>query len=245
MNDPEQRREMGLPDNDHDPGPYMVELNILYAGGLEVAAEDFHKLWNEAFKDADPPTPTPVKVSKSYFHVLLSVKQWRKLLQKDAERAQKVAEHSKKSGQRVIYKLWPDFKVKALVDRSIATVKADAAFRAYSATGKGITWAVVDSGIDGEHPHFGSKDDPDRSVIHHRDVFELHRDFSSREGTREDSRRRALQDELGHGTHVAGIISGGLPRGSIEIATEPQNGTPRTDVETPQRCTASRRGACW
>jgi len=73
----------------------------------------------------------------------------------------------------VIYKLWPDFKVKALMNRSIATVKADAAYRSYSATGLGITWAVIDSGIDGTHPHFGSnrtKEEQWKSAIYHPNV---------------------------------------------------------------------------
>ena len=59
----------------------------------------------------------------------MCVKQWRALLAVDEEAALLKPSH------RVIYKLWPDFKVNLLMDRSIATVKADAAFRAYAATG--------------------------------------------------------------------------------------------------------------
>ena len=40
------------------------------------------------------------------------------------------------------------------MDLSISTVKADAARRAFSAAGTNMTWAVIDSGIDGDHPHF-------------------------------------------------------------------------------------------
>jgi serine protease AprX len=227
MNDPKQRKLMGLPDNDTEPGDYMVELNILYKGGLEVAAEKFGELWDKTFDDSDRPTQQPINVSKSYFQVRLSVKQWRTLLQFDATREPEL---------RLIYKLWPDFKVKALVDRSIPTVKADAAFRAYSATGQGITWAVIDSGIDASHPHFGNVSDPDRSVIYHRNVNDLHRDFTVRDetggasGDRTASRARALQDGLGHGTHVAGIIAGGLPKDAIQSAGPPGDAIPAAAV---------------
>ena len=38
--------------------------------------------------------------------------------------------------------------------RSVATVKVDAARTTFAAWGEGIVWAVLDSGIDGKHPHF-------------------------------------------------------------------------------------------
>jgi hypothetical protein len=59
-----------------------------------------------------------------------------------------------------------------MVYRSITTVKADAARRSYDAFGEGITWAVVDSGIDGRHLHFRTRDNLGG------DVAELHRDFT-------------------------------------------------------------------
>ena len=55
---------------------------------------------------------------------------------------------------RALYRIWPDFKVHRLTNKSISTVKADAARNAFSAIGEEIVWAVIDSGIDGEHPHF-------------------------------------------------------------------------------------------
>ena len=156
--------------------------------------------------------------------------QWRALLKEDDDQAKQ------EPGRRCIYKLWPDFKVKALIDRSIATVKADAAFKSYSATGSGIAWAVIDSGIDGTHPHFGTREDPENSAIYHPEVAELHYDFvddgqeaavpvseatvapltpddrEAREQARlTRARQAALCDDLGHGTHVAGIIGGRLP----------------------------------
>ena len=48
---------------------------------------------------------------------------------------------------RAIFHIWPDFEISACINKSIATVKADAAQNSFSALGTGITWAVMDSGI--------------------------------------------------------------------------------------------------
>jgi subtilisin family serine protease len=222
LHDPQRRAAMGLPENEDERGPYMVELNVQYKGGLAEAGKKFADLWTNLFGDRGSAQPgdaplKPVAISKSYLGVKLSVREWRRLVEYDAEMAHD-DEH-----QRLIYKLWPDFKVKPLIDRSVATVKADAAYKAFSANGSGITWAVVDSGIDGTHPHFGSPDDADKSVLYHADVVELHRDFSN--GADIDAQPKpargrlhpALVDEFGHGTHVAGIIAGALPVESRQV----------------------------
>jgi subtilisin family serine protease len=100
---------------------------------------------------------------------------------------------------RAIYRIWPDFRVRPLINKSIATVKADAARISFSALGEGIVWAVVDSGIDATHPHF---------AMHHNlelDPAIAHRDF-----TRPQGQGDPFDDVDGHGTHVAGIIAGEL-----------------------------------
>ncbi len=99
-------------------------------------------------------------------------------------------------GARAIYHIWPDFKVRALINKSISTVKADAAHASFSAFGEGIVWAVLDSGIDIRHPHFRQHKNLDL-----QDPLR-HEDFT---GT-----GSATEDALGHGTHVAGIIAGAL-----------------------------------
>lgn len=100
-----------------------------------------------------------------------------------------------------IFRIWPDFEVRALLDRSISTVKADAAHAAYAAYGKNICWAVLDTGVESRHPHFKEFDNLAGSGL-------AHRDFTSAEGD-------AGRDANGHGTHVAGIIAGRrtAPRG--------------------------------
>ena len=47
LHDPERRKELGLPDDEKTPGRYMIELNILYRGGLHEAGKAFIKLCEE------------------------------------------------------------------------------------------------------------------------------------------------------------------------------------------------------
>ncbi|MEA2666045.1 MAG: serine protease AprX [Candidatus Eremiobacteraeota bacterium] len=103
-------------------------------------------------------------------------------------------------GERAIFRIWEDTKVQALITRSIATVKADAAQAAFTAVGTGIVWAVLDSGIDAAHPHFALYNNLKLSppLVHKNFVTRL---------TDAD----ATVDKFGHGTHVAGIIAGAWP----------------------------------
>src|SRR5690348_4540926 len=54
---------------------------------------------------------------------------------------------------RAIFKIWESAQIRPLTTVSIRTVKADAAQSAFAATGEGIVWAVLDSGIS-PHSHF-------------------------------------------------------------------------------------------
>lgn len=101
-------------------------------------------------------------------------------------------------GPRAIYRIWPDFKVGSLINKSVSTVKADAAQSSFSAFGDGIVWAVLDSGVDRNHPHF---------ALHGNLTLKaplVHTDFTKLNSTPDD----ATTDLFGHGTHVAGIIAG-------------------------------------
>jgi hypothetical protein len=95
---------------------------------------------------------------------------------------------------RAIFHIWPDFEVSACINKSIATVKADAAQNSFSAHGGGITWAVMDSGINKDHHHFKKYSNVDPNSP-------LHKDFTL-DGA------GPFDDANGHGTHVAGIIAG-------------------------------------
>lgn len=97
---------------------------------------------------------------------------------------------------RTIHHIWPDFEIRSCITRSISTVKVDAAQRSFTALGDGITWAVMDTGIDGLHPHFKLHENIDLASPYHAD-------FTGAPGG-----AKPLQDDYGHGTHVAGIIAG-------------------------------------
>lgn len=102
---------------------------------------------------------------------------------------------------RAIYRIWPDFDVHRFTNQSVKTIKADAARNAFNAFGDDIVWAVIDTGIDGEHPHFRKFKNLEHGIGH--------RDFSANLDVDEaTSTKAALVDENGHGTHVAGIIAG-------------------------------------
>ena len=198
LNDKKRRAEWGLPLTDSAPGRFMIELNLFYIGGLAKAGTSFEELYNIVVGRQS----TPVAISKAYYSCRVSMAEIRALVQHDEKTAQG------DPGKRCIYKVWPDFPVQATMDRSVATVKADAAFRSYAATGADIVWAVIDSGIDANHLHFGHKYQTLKDPM----VAMLHRDFTADPPLPDaESSASALTDRYGHGTHVAGIIAGGMP----------------------------------
>lgn len=202
--DPKERVRYGLPESERELGRYMIELNLLYGKGLQAAAEAFEDLYRQVITAKKR---RPHRISKTYYSCEINVQEWKRLADADARYNR---EREKEPTQRCIYKIWPDFPVKPLIDHSVATVKADAASRSYSATGEGICWAVVDSGIDANHIHFG---DPKRnrqySTLLDPSVKDLHRDFTL-DDSQPKQNNSALTDGFGHGTHVAGIMAGGL-----------------------------------
>jgi serine protease AprX len=114
---------------------------------------------------------------------------------------------------RAIYHIWPDFRIGPCITKTVATVKADAALNSFSADGTDITWAVMDSGIDADHPHFTLHGNIDAAS-------KLHADFTDTSDV-PAGKVPALIDRYGHGTHVAGIIAG-------EQRADGPGGTPAT-----------------
>lgn len=134
-------------------------------------------------------------------------------------------EEQKTAPRGLINRIWPNFEVQATIHRSIITTKADAAARAFDATGEGIVWAVFDTGVDSKHHHFRG---PDHDTLALPDGL-LHRSFVV--GTTDED---ALKDRNGHGTHVAGIIAGGHenPRRKVYAATWYRTAEGDTGVES-------------
>ena len=215
--DPEDRAAIGLPvgqPDDPDPAlPVVIELNLQYQEGLDAVTERFAAKWAAVIG-----TPVPEQTADLYYCAELTVTQVKALVEDDLR--------NQVPATRVVYRVWPDFPVQPLIDRSGSTVKADAALRSYAAAGHGVTWAVLDSGIDQQHPHFKQYDTLSGEVAH------LHRDF-----TNPDGKGDPLTDGMGHGTHVAGIIAGGLaPRaGGVRVLQQLQ------DPDNPQGTTTHER----
>jgi len=203
---PERSRRLGLPESASSRSSMMIELNLQFASGLAGAEKRFLDLWKQLLDGR-----TVERLSDSYYRCDMSLDEAQRLAFED----QGGDEERLGPRDRCIYRIWPDFKLSRLIDRSVATVKADAALRSFGAAGTRITWAVIDSGIDSQHPHFAAYDTLGG------DVAELHRDFTQPEidpdlpAERRDAELKsriagALRDDLGHGTHVAGIIAGGI-----------------------------------
>jgi subtilisin family serine protease len=214
------------------PVAVLIELNVLYPGGLSSVTEDLFRLWRRsgpaAAAAATPRTKAPAaavppglqRVTNKLFQAVVSRRQLAALIAADSA--------------GVIFKAWPDYTLYAQIDRSAPTVKADAAWRSYNARGRGIVWAVVDSGIDGAHPHFSELEIAMAAgAVAGTPVATagLHKDFTSLvalNGSPPPDPESPLTDDLGHGTHVAGIIAGHTPEGRtphVAASDEPPGGT--------------------
>jgi serine protease AprX len=115
---------------------------------------------------------------------------------KSADRRSDSVSAAEASCFRTIHHIWPDFELRNCITHTLSTIKVDAARNSFAALGKGITWAVMDTGIDALHPHFKLHNNIDITSPYHADF------------TNSPDGQKPLQDDFGHGTHVAGIIAG-------------------------------------
>ncbi|MEO9149777.1 MAG: S8 family peptidase [Burkholderiaceae bacterium] len=193
LDDDDYRKKWRLPalDQPDEPGPYVIELNVQHHGGLPGAANAFIALHQQHVvppakearaeagrkktepkaEQADSREPrNPIRIAKTYYLCLLSDNEWRRLV---------AADEALPMRDRGIYRLWPDFPVTAHTDHSASTIKADAALRSFDAAGEAITWAVIDSGVQADHLHFGSADEGERErhLLQCTEVADLHRCF--------------------------------------------------------------------
>jgi serine protease AprX len=206
----------------------IIDLNLEYPGGragarqwvldhIEAAKQQaqVEDAGQEVHYEKDQP-------NSQYVFARLEARSIQALISLDLEEAAKTARKRAKAAKnaatqrqidpvkfRAIFHIWPDFEISACINKSIATVKADAAQNSFSARGTGIVWGVIDSGIQNDHPHFQKHSNIDRNSGWHKD-FTI-------DGA------GPFADENGHGTHVAGIIAGEwrVPAGAAKTAKRP------------------------
>jgi len=207
--------------NTGQPIPIIIELNDEYFLGKADAAKWLNSLIAQTGTAAHPisASATPISSQQNpYYKVALPPHAILALVEADHRRAQIEREQrlaaagadsdaATKAARPptelvrylIIRRIWLDHELRPLIDRSVSTVKADAARRAFLAEGRDIVWAVIDSGIDSKHVHFRKLDTLDVTLPIQ------HCDFTVPDGVGNPS---ALVDRFGHGTHVAGVIGG-------------------------------------
>jgi serine protease AprX len=197
------------------PQNVIIDINLEYPDGREKARDLVWK-WIDALsgvtatfgKPAESISagdqgvnPTKSKYSQQYLFGQLSGKNIRDLAKKNEK--ERKGKDERGPGGAAIYRIWLDHEVSRFTNQSISTVKADAAHNAFGAWGKGVVWAVVDTGVDSDHPHFELHNNlKTEAPLRHRDFTGTGRE------TDEKSAKQACTDKAGHGTHVAGIIAG-------------------------------------
>jgi serine protease AprX len=203
----------------------IIDVNLDYDEGREAGRKWIRGAIKNAIAEIAPADENQgvrekkTDLSNQYIFARLSGKVIREVVRLDVEDAGSQAKTAKKPRQpkkrgkasvqsgtaavyrfRAIYRIWPDFKISPCITKSLATVKADAAQTSFCAHGIDITWVIMDSGIDANHPHF----------VRHRNVdpaSPLHADFTDTPNVPKGG-NAALIDCFGHGTHVAGIVAG-------------------------------------
>ncbi len=179
----------------------LIEVNVNHAGGRSRAKQQIQQLVGRVTGVTEGASMTDdgrgynawkSNTSEQYVYARLTGRDIRNMVRLDA---------GPEGG--LIYHVWPDFRLRAQMWRSAATVKADACRRSFATTGRNMVWAVFDSGIDGKHPHFAKHNNlqPPNGLTH----YDFTRDDKAAEVPRTE-----LQDDYGHGTHVAGVIAGEL-----------------------------------
>lgn len=210
--------------DDDEVHSVIIDVNLDYNEGREAGRKWIRDAIKNAIAIVAPADEKQgvrekkTDLSNQYIFARLSGKVIRELVRLDVNQAAsqtktaRKSRHSKKSGKasvqpdatslqvRAIYRIWPDFKIAPCITKSLATVKADAAQTSFCAHGIGITWAIMDSGIDANHPHFALHGNIDPSS-------QLHADFTDTPNLPRGG-NAALIDRFGHGTHVAGIVAG-------------------------------------
>lgn len=96
--------------------------------------------------------------------------------------------------------IWRNARKRALINMSTNSIQARPANLGYGADGNRICWAVLDTGIRGDHPHFKKH----QNIVAQWDCTGRGEPVKHLPG----STAFDELDRAGHGTHVAGIIAG-------------------------------------
>jgi hypothetical protein len=129
-----------------------------------------------------------------------------------------LAEVAKRHRDLRVYAIWKSTRKRKLLHRSARVVQADAAWASYRALGEQIRWAVLDTGVRSDHPHFRT----------HGNIVQVWDCTHVGPPRALDSDR----DPDGHGSHVAGIIAGEAP---ADIAAKNPERTPPRGIAPKAR----------
>jgi hypothetical protein len=176
--------------DDNEVQAVIIDVNLDYDEVREAARESIRDVIKNSISIIAPADESQgvrakkTDLSNQYIFARLSGKVIREVVRLDVERAASQAKTAKKPRQskkrrkasvrsataamhrfRAIYRVWPDFKILPCITKS----KADAAQTSFCAHGIDITWAIMDSRVDANHPHFALHGNVDSASPLHAD----------------------------------------------------------------------------
>ena len=138
-------------------GPIGVIVELRTPGGPGRARRGLAALVTEVTGGRER---VPTGGDSPYVTLALTAEEIAELARRDAQsdspRSRAVSVAANPAPRRHIQRMWPNFEIAGLTLRSVVATKCRAAQRTFDATGEGIVWAVLDSGIDAGHRHFAA-----------------------------------------------------------------------------------------
>lgn len=195
----------------HDSLPevrHPVLIQMGESGDLEAAHEGIRDVLKMIFAETKV-TDWQKAASYDPLKRFVSIK----LTRREIDRVRTVVLDGKLRGVSLDVKVWRNAEKNALIYQSLDTLQVRPAATAYSARGKQIEWAVLDSGVRADHPHFAKFE----NVVSQWNCLKQG-DPIPEWGPAGGAAGMKLTDldPNGHGTHVAGIIAGAYD-GLLEI----------------------------